>query len=581
MALIIGLPGNDLLEGTLLSDTIIGLGGDDVLSGAQGNDTLDGGAGDDTLDGGAGGDSMVGGAGNDVYRMDSASDTIVEAAGEGSDSVFTRVSLALPNNVEAAFYIGASAGSIVGNNLDNLIVGSEFDDTLLGGAGDDALDGGAGNDSLDGNAGNDTLVGGSGDDALYGSSGNDSLSGGAGRDTLHGGVGIDHMTGGIGNDVYYVDNPADLVAETANGGADAVFTSVTLTMADHVEDAHYIGSAEGGIFGNALANVIIGNEFANTLAGGSGDDRIDGGGGADTLDGGNGSDTLYGGSGEDLYHVDSALDVVIETSNADAAVLAHGEKGETAVRRAALEGFLDTVIAAVNYSLANVAFVENLTLNGAAAVGAGNELDNVLTGNALNNTFAGLKGDDTLDGGIGVDTSAYDGERSNYAIERNLDGTITVADQRAAGDGSDTLASVERLQFSDINLAFDLGAGEAAGNTVRIIGAAFGGENVAAHPDWVGAGLAFFQSGISAPAVCEIVIDVLGHPGNDAFVSAVYENIVGAPPSAAERDLYVGLLAGSGGPMTQAELLMFAANTEANALNIDLAGLQQSGVEFT
>ena len=42
----------------------------------------------------------------------------------------------------------------------------------------------------------------------------------------------------------------------------------------------------------------------------------------------------------------------------------------------------------------------------------------------------------------------------------------------------------------------------------------------------------------------------------------------------------VGLPRGSGGSMTQAELLMLAANADLNAVNIELAGLQQSGVEF-
>jgi len=47
-----------------------------------------------------------------------------------------------------------------------------------------------------------------------------------------------------------------------------------------------------------------------------------------------------------------------------------------------------------------------------------------------------------------------------------------------------------------------------------------------------------------------------------------------------ERDFYVGLLVGSGGTMTQAELLVLAANADVNAQNINLVGLQQTGVEF-
>jgi hypothetical protein len=42
----------------------------------------------------------------------------------------------------------------------------------------------------------------------------------------------------------------------------------------------------------------------------------------------------------------------------------------------------------------------------------------------------------------------------------------------------------------------------------------------------------------------------------------------------------VGLLQGSGGTMTQAELLTLAANAPANEANIGLVGLQQSGVDY-
>ena len=42
----------------------------------------------------------------------------------------------------------------------------------------------------------------------------------------------------------------------------------------------------------------------------------------------------------------------------------------------------------------------------------------------------------------------------------------------------------------------------------------------------------------------------------------------------------VGLLQGSGGTMTQADLLVLAANADINAQNINLVGLQQNGVEF-
>ena len=54
----------------------------------------------------------------------------------------------------------------------------------------------------------------------------------------------------------------------------------------------------------------------------------------------------------------------------------------------------------------------------------------------------------------------------------------------------------------------------------------------------------------------------------------------GQESGAADRDYFVGLLQGSGGSMTQAQLLEIAANADLNAVNINLVGLQASGVEF-
>ncbi len=204
-----------------------------------------------------------------------------------------------------------------------------------------------------------------------------------------------------------------------------------------------------------------------------------------------------------------------------------------------------------------------------------------------NDTLTGGGGNDILNGGAGIDTAVYSGPRSEYGITRSGD-QIQIVDQRAfilllgafQGDGLDSLINIERVQFSDKKLAFDLGVNAAAGNTVRVIGAAFDAPTIQQHPDYVGIGLNLFDSGQSMLAVCQLVIGAMGNPTNVAFVNTVYQNVVGVLPSAADRDFYVGLLQGSGGSMTQAELLVLAANADVNAVNINLVGLQQTGVEF-
>jgi hypothetical protein len=79
--------------------------------------------------------------------------------------------------------------------------------------------------------------------------------------------------------------------------------------------------------------------------------------------------------------------------------------------------------------------------------------------------------------------------------------------------------------------------------------------------------------------VCEVVTQMLALSNAD-LVTTLYTNVVGSAPADAVRDSYAGLLQGSGGAMTQAELLVLAANAAVNEQNINLVGLQQAGVEF-
>ncbi|MDB5581792.1 MAG: cya 17 [Bradyrhizobium sp.] len=247
------------------ANVITGGSGANTLNGGAGDDTLYGGLGNDRLDGGLGNDKMVGGGGDDIYFIDSTGDSVVELANGGTDEVQTMLAkYTLAANVENLTYLGTADFYANGNDLANI------------------LRGGVGADVLAGNGGNDTLYGGAGDDKL------------------DGGDGADLMIGGSGDDTYMVDNVGDRIIETAGGGTDQVYSTVTYSVVgQEIEIIRAKGTAAMDLQGNDLNNTIVGNDAANTLMGGGGDDSVQGAGGDDVLFGGDGNDTLSGGDGND------------------------------------------------------------------------------------------------------------------------------------------------------------------------------------------------------------------------------------------------------------------------------------------
>ncbi|GHW56695.1 RTX toxin [Vibrio cholerae] len=99
------------------------------------------------------------------------------------------------------------------------------------------------------------------------------------------------------------------------------------------------------------------------------------------------------------------------------------------------------------------------------------QVNDTLTGGSGNDILIGEQGDDTLYGGDGVDTAVYAKNFSDYTIGQvKFDGgntpnfqvkdkLVTVANPYA-GEGTDQLYSIERLQFADGTYYFDRNKGE-------------------------------------------------------------------------------------------------------------------------
>src|SRR3954454_16910644 len=85
LPVLIGGPGNDLLNGTSKNDVMKGNGGNDIINGLQGNDSIDGGTGNDRLSGSEGNDKISGGAGKDTLTGSTGNDKL--DGGAGNDKI--------------------------------------------------------------------------------------------------------------------------------------------------------------------------------------------------------------------------------------------------------------------------------------------------------------------------------------------------------------------------------------------------------------------------------------------------------------------------------------------------------------
>jgi Ca2+-binding RTX toxin-like protein len=170
-------------------------------------------------------DTLEGGAGDDTYHLSGSQDVLIEAEGEGFDLAYVSSNYALGDDVsvETLWIVAGLPG------LD--VTGNRFDNTFFSGTGADTL---------------------------------------RGRD---------------GNDVYYVNDSADLVIELAGEGYDRVLTTVDYALAEgaHVELLAVRGNQGLVLSGNALDNTIQGGAGADTIIGGGGRDVMTGGLGADVF----------------------------------------------------------------------------------------------------------------------------------------------------------------------------------------------------------------------------------------------------------------------------------------------------------
>jgi Ca2+-binding RTX toxin-like protein len=492
------------IVGTDDSDILLGHDSDDQIFGLDGNDHLDGRIGSDILSGGAG---------DDLYRLIfDATDTIVEAADAGTDTVESSFSYTLPSNIEnLTLSVGDEAAiglNGIGNELDNVLIGNRNDNVLDGLGGDDTLSGGmqvAGGGSGEGE---DEGEGGGNGNV---SDGNDLLIGGTGNDTyLFGrGSGIDTIQDtaalGEGNRIFF---EAGITADDLT----FIRSEDTLTITLMPRAGSGGGGEEGGVEGNSEGEgedegggspvtsqdaIILQNfdpnrvngslvverlEFADgsfvnmadlfpptgpvvtdgddTLTFGSGDDVIDALGGNDTVDADGGNDTVYGGAGNDTLLGGEGNDALTGGTGNDLLTGGTGDDAYAFNLGDGVDTITDTAAAGEGNELV---FGPGITPND-LSLGLGSLLIRVGTnGDAIHlNPF------DPADayGPHAIDTFRFaDGTRLSYSqlIDRGFDLTGTAGDDTIAGtnavDRMNGLTGDDTLQSADGDDVLDGGTG--------------------------------------------------------------------------------------------------------------------------
>ncbi|MDF9301124.1 S8 family serine peptidase [Tritonibacter mobilis] len=182
----------------------------------------------------------------------------------------------------------------------------------------------------------------------------------------------------------------------------------------------------------------------------------------------------------------------------------------------------------------------SITFSGIENVYTGDGNDN-LTGDAGNNVFQAGRGDDTINGGDGIDQAVVLANQSNYSVAINKNGAVTVTD-RNASEGEDGLTDIEMIKFADATLDLTQFVSTASLTVDQFEPLA---EMYAAYfnraPD--ATGLYFWADklaeGLSLNQIAELFFDqaetraLYTDPSNtDAFVTSVYDNVLGRTPDA-------------------------------------------------
>ncbi|MEM9061266.1 MAG: calcium-binding protein, partial [Pseudomonadota bacterium] len=467
------------ITGTSASENLVGTSGNDTITGLAGNDTLQGGFGLDVyvFDTGSGND--------DIFESSGTNGGIIRyGAGIAPEDIrfdrdeFDRRDLLILSGDDTirVFDFYNTTGSNASNN--QLIQQIEFDDgTILPLTGTVPFVGTDGSDNILGTTIAETITGLGGDDSLEGGSGLDVyvFDIGSGSDTIteqsggNGGI-IRYGTGITEADIRFERDAGDRRDLLILSGSDTIkildFYNSTSTNASNNQLIQQIEFDGGGVLslsgsiefvGTTGSDDIIGTTIAETITGLAGDDSLQGGSGLDVyvFDSGSGSDTIteqFGSNGGIIRYGTGIIgtDIRFERDAGDRRDLLILSGSDTIKL---LDFYNSTGTSASNSQIIQqIEFEGGSTLSLTGTIDfVGTSGDDNILGTNLAETITGLAGDDSLQGGSGLDVYVFDSGSGSDTITEQSGGNggiirygigITEADvrfERPASDRRDLL----------------------------------------------------------------------------------------------------------------------------------------------
>ena len=192
-------------------------------------------------------------------------------------------------------------------------------------------------------------------------------------------------------------------------------------------------------------------------------------------------------------------------------------------------------------------------------------------------TFASSPSKDNFDGGPGLDTVTYTGNQAEYVVKPDVSG-IEVSSANFS-EGADWLLNIERLQFKDKGLAFDLDGN--AGVAAKTLGLVFGSDAVAL-PNYVGICLDLLErQNYTQNLLMKAALNVrLGADASDPgkVVDFLFVQLTGAVPNAQDKASFVNLIVNQ--TYSIESLAVAASELSLNPAAPTLVGLATTGLPY-